>query len=81
MLGILKPFQKLLQNPANDVDIQLKASTTVNSFESFPDDFYSGIVNPNSSKFQRNMHKICLVIKFLLRLTKNKFNLVKKEVF
>jgi hypothetical protein len=50
MLGILKPFQKLLQTPANDVDIQLKPSTKVTSFEPLPNNFYSNPLNINTSK-------------------------------
>ena len=50
MLGILKPFQKLLQTPSNDVDIQLKPPTTVTSFEPLSNDFYSNSLNLNSSK-------------------------------
>jgi hypothetical protein len=50
MLGILKPFQKLLQTPANDVDIQLKQSTKVASFEPLSNNFYSNPLNLNTSK-------------------------------
>ena len=49
MLGILTPFQKLLQTPTNDTDVQLKPPLTVNSFESIPNDFYTSVLNFNAS--------------------------------
>jgi hypothetical protein len=50
MLGILTPFQKLLQTPPIDVDIKLKPSTTTTSFEPLEENFNEINLNLNSSK-------------------------------
>lgn len=59
MLGILAPYQKLLQNNTNtsenvNLNVQLKPSEATSSFNEHSDEFYTAKVNLNTSKWAKN---------------------------